>query len=183
MACARADRRVRPDHGAGPASAARPGRSADQPGAGEMSVGFKAVQWNGRKLIYDVIVLGCALTFIVSFVLVQSRLTPPNNNLDWIDLRINACGVCAFTMLTIILSIGPLARLDKRFLPLLYNRRHFGVMMFIVAPAHASFVVEWFAERGALHELWQEISQRALGLKIIRFSMEVPGLFALSSPV
>jgi hypothetical protein len=31
-------------------------------------------------------------------------------------------------MLTIILSIGPLCRLDRRFLPLLYNRRHFGVL-------------------------------------------------------
>jgi len=145
-----------------------------------MSAGFKAVQWNGRKLIYDAVVLGCALTFIVSFVLIQSRLTPPNNNLDWIDLRINACGVCAFTMLTIILSIGPLARLDKRLLPLLYNRRHFGVMMFVVALAHASFVVEWFAERGALHELWQEFTNWPLYLKFIGSSMKVPGLVALS---
>ena len=34
--------------------------------------------------------------------------------------------------LTIILSFGPLARLDRRFLPLLYNRRHFGVLTFFV---------------------------------------------------
>ena len=132
-----------------------------------MSAGFKAVQWNARKLVYDAIVLGCALTFIVSFVLIQSRLTPPNNNLDWIDLRINACGVCAFTMLTIILSIGPLARLDKRFLPLLYNRRHFGVLMFLVALAHASFVVQWFAERGALlHRFADLIEENADALAL-----------------
>ena len=36
-----------------------------------------------------------------------------------------AFGACAFVMLTVILAIGPLARLDRRFLPLLYNRRHF----------------------------------------------------------
>lgn len=34
---------------------------------------------------------------------------------------------CAFLMLT-ILAIGPLARLDTWFLPLLHNRRHFGVI-------------------------------------------------------
>ena len=34
-----------------------------------------------------------------------------------------------------ILSIGPLARLDRRFLPLLYNRRHLGVTMFVLALA------------------------------------------------
>ena len=45
-------------------------------------------------------------------------------------------------MLTIILSIGPLARLDRRFLPLLYNRRHFGVLTFFVALLHASFMIE-----------------------------------------
>ena len=39
-----------------------------------------------------------------------------------------AFGSCAFLMLTLILCIGPLARLDARFLPLLYNRRHFGVL-------------------------------------------------------
>ena len=44
-----------------------------------------------------------------------------------------AFGSCAFVMLTVILSIGPLARLDRRFLPLLYNRRHFGVLTFVIA--------------------------------------------------
>jgi nitrite reductase/ring-hydroxylating ferredoxin subunit/DMSO/TMAO reductase YedYZ heme-binding membrane subunit len=145
-----------------------------------MSVGFKAVQWNNRKLVYDAIVLAAALTFIVLFVVIKSRLSPPNNNLDWIDLRINACGVCAFTMLTIILSIGPLARLDARFLPLLYNRRHFGVIMFLVALAHASFVVEWFMARGALHELWAEYTDWPSYFKFIGFSMKVPGLAALT---
>lgn len=35
-------------------------------------------------------------------------------------------------MLTVILCIDPLARLDDRFRPLLYSRRHFGVMMAFV---------------------------------------------------
>jgi len=36
-------------------------------------------------------------------------------------------------LLHIILSIGPLCRLDSRFLPLLYNRRHLGVTMFLLS--------------------------------------------------
>jgi hypothetical protein len=50
-------------------------------------------------------------------------------------------------MLTIVLSIGPLARLDRRFLPLLYNRRHFGVLTFLVALAHASFMLATYRVR------------------------------------
>jgi len=45
-------------------------------------------------------------------------------------------------MLTVILSIGPLARLDCRFLPLLYNRRHFGVLTFVIASLHVWFMLE-----------------------------------------
>ena len=52
-------------------------------------------------------------------------------------------------MLTMILSIGPLTRLDRRFLPLLYNRRHFGVLTFFVVLLHASFMVEWYAVQDA----------------------------------
>jgi nitrite reductase/ring-hydroxylating ferredoxin subunit/DMSO/TMAO reductase YedYZ heme-binding membrane subunit len=42
------------------------------------------------------------------------------------------------------LCIGPLARLDARFLPLLYNRRHLGVVTFLVALAHALFVIGYY---------------------------------------
>ena len=47
-------------------------------------------------------------------------------------------------MLTMILSIGPLARLDRRFLPLLYNRRHFGVLTFLVAALHVCLMLDWY---------------------------------------
>ena len=46
---------------------------------------------------------------------------------------IRALGTCALLLLHVILAIGPLARLDRRFLPLLYNRRHLGVTMFLLA--------------------------------------------------
>src|ERR1700692_411875 len=47
-------------------------------------------------------------------------------------------------MLTTTLAIGPLARLDSRFLPLLYNRRHFGVLTCAVAGGHVAAVLGWY---------------------------------------
>lgn len=40
--------------------------------------------------------------------------------------------------------IWPLARLDRRFLPLLHNRRQAGVAAFVLASAHATFVLDWY---------------------------------------
>src|SRR5256714_15026283 len=112
-----------------------------------MSVGFKAVHWNQRKLIYDgILIVGIAL-FIGTFMTVSALRNPPADMPAWINLRIKAFGTCAFTMLTIILMIGPLARFSPRFLPLLYNRRHFGVLTFFVALVHASSVVDRSEER------------------------------------
>jgi hypothetical protein len=92
-----------------------------------MSVGFRAVQWNRAKVVYDAILLSGTALFIAAFVALGALLEAPHTRPEWIGLFIRACGSCAFAMLTIILAIGPLARLDARFLPVLYNRRHFGL--------------------------------------------------------
>src|SRR5215475_315945 len=96
-----------------------------------MSAGFRAVQWNRAKLVYDSILLASVALYISSYLTLVYWLDPPKDLPAAIDLRIRAFGTCAFFMLTIILSIGPLARLDRLFLPLLYNRRHFGVLTFL----------------------------------------------------
>jgi hypothetical protein len=126
-----------------------------------MSAGFRAVQWNRAKLVYDGILLAAVVLYIGTYLLLAYRLEPPKDEPGAIDLRIRAFGTCAFLMLTIILSIGPLARLDRRFLPLLYNRRHFGVLTFFVALLHASFMVEWFAVQNALPDLYAEFTRIA----------------------
>jgi nitrite reductase/ring-hydroxylating ferredoxin subunit/DMSO/TMAO reductase YedYZ heme-binding membrane subunit len=94
-------------------------------------------------------------------------------------LRIDALGSCAFIMLTIILSIGPLARLDPRFLPLLYNRRHFGVLTFLVAAVHGWSVVEWFWTLDALPNLANELGNAAAYGKFIGFPYKTLGIAAL----
>src|SRR5262245_38701197 len=110
-----------------------------------MSVGFRAVQWNRAKVIYDAILLAAVVVFIGVFLIIAYRVDPPKDLPAAIDLRIRAFGSCAFVMMTVILAIGPLARLDRRFLPLLYNRRHFGVLTVVIALLHVIFMLQWYA--------------------------------------
>ena len=87
-----------------------------------MSTGFRAVQWNRDKVVYDAILVTGVALFLGGFVIIARQLHPPNTAADAIDIWIRATGSCAFLMLTVILCIGPLARLERKFLPLLYNR-------------------------------------------------------------
>ncbi len=145
-----------------------------------MSVGFSAVQWNRRKLIYDGIVIAGVVLFIGTFMTVGALRNPPADMPAWINLRIKAFGTCAFVMLTIILMIGPLARLSPRFLPLLYNRRHFGVLTFLVALVHAWSVVDWFSVQGAMGDLVTEMTSSPNYGKFIGFPIKALGLSGLS---
>jgi nitrite reductase/ring-hydroxylating ferredoxin subunit/DMSO/TMAO reductase YedYZ heme-binding membrane subunit len=145
-----------------------------------MSAGFQAVQWNARKLVYDAVLLGGVALFIGTFMTVGALRTPPADAPAWINLRIKAFGTCAFVMLTIILMIGPLARLDRRFLPLLYNRRHFGVLTFLVALVHAWSVVDWFMVQGAVDDLIGEMTGSPNYGRFIGFPIKALGLTGLS---
>jgi nitrite reductase/ring-hydroxylating ferredoxin subunit/DMSO/TMAO reductase YedYZ heme-binding membrane subunit len=145
-----------------------------------MSAGFKAVQWNRRKIVYDVVLIAGVVLFVGTFMTVGALRHPPGDYPAWIGLRIKALGTCAFTMLTIILMIGPLARLSPRFLPLLYNRRHFGVLTFLVALAHAYSVVDWFAVQGAMGDLMNEMVASPGYGKFIGFPIKALGLTGLS---
>jgi nitrite reductase/ring-hydroxylating ferredoxin subunit/DMSO/TMAO reductase YedYZ heme-binding membrane subunit len=109
-----------------------------------MSAGYKPVSWNRSKLVYDaVLLLGIAAYLLLYLRLGPSlaRVTlPPDEQ----TLAMKAYGSCAFLMLSFVLCIGPLARLDARFLPLLYNRRHFGVLTCAVAGGHVAAVLGWY---------------------------------------
>ena len=144
-----------------------------------MSVAFKAVTWNRAKYVYDGVLLLCVIFFIGLHILRGAFASAPQNRLDWDDLIINAFGSCAFAMLTAVLSIGPLARLDRRFLPLLYNRRHFGVMTFFIALVHAAFVVDWFGAQGKLWDLTLELTNNPLYGSFVGFPMKALGFAAL----
>src|SRR5690348_238218 len=118
-----------------------------------MSAGFRAVQWNRYKIGYDIVVLALVGSYLSIFInaapLFWPEANPVNPQIQWM----RALGSCAFLMLTAILSIGPLARLDSRFLPLLYNRRHLGVATCLVALAHAWSVLDWYHSHGKIDPL------------------------------
>jgi nitrite reductase/ring-hydroxylating ferredoxin subunit/DMSO/TMAO reductase YedYZ heme-binding membrane subunit len=143
-----------------------------------VSVGFRAVQWNRHKLIYDAALLAGVAFFITCFMVLAPRLWPGANDVTWDILRIRAFGICAFVMLTIILAIGPLARLDRRFLPLLYNRRHFGVVTFCVAALHAWYVLGWYHSDGKLPMLVSLLVSSRHYVSFIDFPFELLGLAA-----
>jgi len=144
-----------------------------------MSTGFRAVQWNRHKLIYDAVLLAGVALFIACFMVLAPRLWPGANDVTWDILRIRAFGICAFVMLTVILAIGPLARLDRRFLPLLYNRRHFGVVTFCVAALHAWYVLGWYHSDGELPMLVSLLVSNRHYMSFINFPFELLGLAAL----
>lgn len=144
-----------------------------------MSVAFTPVQWNRNKYWYDAVLLGAVVLYILAFIRWGAPAADATRPVDGAILRMRAFGSCAFLMLTVILCIGPLARLDRRFLPLLYNRRHFGVLTAIVALTHASHVMGWyFAFSPTDPYLALLASNTALG-DPLGFPFELFGIFAL----
>jgi len=103
-----------------------------------MGVEYTSVQWNRQKKFYDGVLVGGVAVYLVIFSVLTKLLFPRVT--DEIML-IRAFGTGAFLLLHIILCIGPLCRLNSRFLPLLYNRRHAGVTMFLLGLIHAVLVV------------------------------------------
>ena len=95
---------------------------------------YVTVSWNRQKRIYDLVLWGGILAFLGLFVGTSFFLFP---NITVETALLRAMSTSAFVLLHLILSIGPLSRLNKRFLVLLYNRRHMGVSMFFLAFAHA----------------------------------------------
>jgi sulfoxide reductase heme-binding subunit YedZ len=110
-----------------------------------MSAGYRAISWNRQKRNYDLVLVGGIALYLATFLALGSMLHP-NATIE--TLLIRAFGTAAFLLLSIILSIGPLARLDRRFLPLLYNRRHLGVTMFLLALMHGFLSVFQFHGQG-----------------------------------
>lgn len=146
-----------------------------------MSVKYVPVQWNKFKWRYDAaLVLGIGLFLWIFIDLTpgilshEQPITPEIHNA-------RAFGACAFLMMTIILCIGPLARLDRRFLPLLYNRRHFGVLTAVVALSHAYFILNWYFAFSPVDKFEAVLASNTDYGQISGFPFEILGVFALIS--
>lgn len=145
-----------------------------------MSVKYTPVQWNWSKKVYDAIMLIGVALFLWVFIYVAPQALNHERPVNPPIANARAYGACAFVMLTIILCIGPLARLDRRFLALLYNRRHFGIMTAAVALTHAWFVLGWYFAfyQGATR--WETVlfANTSYG-QALGFPFEAFGIFAL----
>lgn len=111
-----------------------------------MSLAYRTVGWNVQKRRYDAIVLGGAGLVLVECV-AGGAVLDPAATIE--TLLIRGLAITAALLLHVVLSIGPLCRLDRRFLPLLYNRRHLGVTMCLIALAHGLFAGIQFHGAGA----------------------------------
>src|SRR6188768_3125791 len=106
-----------------------------------MSVGYAAVGWNRQKKKYDWLIFGFCVLYLLIFVVLTASFNP---DYTFETVLIRSTSTLAVLLLHVILAIGPLCRLNKRFLPLLYNRRHLGVTMFTLALIHGSFGILQF---------------------------------------
>ena len=141
-----------------------------------MSVSYRAVGWNRQKIIYDIILIGAIIAYIWLFVAVSQWFSA---DVELRSLRIRAYGSAAFILLHVILSIGPLCRLNRKFLPLLYNRRHLGVTMFCLSAYHFRLALTWYHDFGNLDPLVSLLVGNSNYGSFVRFPFEILGLIAL----
>ncbi|NQV72539.1 ferric reductase-like transmembrane domain-containing protein [bacterium] len=116
---------------------------------------YKAVGFNRQKYIYDGVVLGGIVLYLALFMGIGLSQF---EHITAETLIIRALSTSAFVLLHVILSIGPLARIDNRFLPFLYNRRHLGVVMALLAVGHGIFSLFQFHMFGDLNPLASVLS-------------------------
>ena len=141
-----------------------------------MSNFYQAVGWNRQKRIYDATIAGCVLLYLTAFSSV-TLLRDPDATIETTLIR--ALGTCALLLLHVILCIGPLCRLNPRFLPLLYNRRHLGVTMCALALAHATFATIQFHALGDVNPLVSLLTGSGDIRRVSQFPFELLGLLAL----
>ncbi len=144
-----------------------------------MSVKYTPVQWNPNKYVYDLVALAGIVLYIVLFLKFAPSEIERTQQVNYPILRMRAFGTCAFILLSVILCIGPLARLDPRFLPLLYNRRHLGVLTFAVALTHASYVIDWYFVFSPTDRYVALLSSNVDYSQFLGFPFEAFGIFSL----
>jgi nitrite reductase/ring-hydroxylating ferredoxin subunit/DMSO/TMAO reductase YedYZ heme-binding membrane subunit len=141
-----------------------------------MSVQYTSVQWNRQKRVYDSVLAGGVIAFLAVFILVTEALHP---YITAEILIIRATAVTAFLLLHVILCIGPLCRLHPQFLPLLYNRRHAGVTLFLLALIHAVMVVATYHAGGEVNPILSIFVSSPLTGSVAGVPFQPFGFFAL----
>jgi DMSO/TMAO reductase YedYZ heme-binding membrane subunit/nitrite reductase/ring-hydroxylating ferredoxin subunit len=141
-----------------------------------MSASYAAVGWNRQKKIYDWLIFGFCIGYLSIFISLNIVF---NEQFTFETLLIRSTSTLAVLLLHVILAIGPLCRLNKKFLPLLYNRRHLGVTMFSLALIHGSFSILQFHSLGNVNPFVSLFTSNTNFNSIAAFPFQALGFFAL----
>jgi sulfoxide reductase heme-binding subunit YedZ len=141
-----------------------------------MSTSYQAVGWNRQKKIYDWIIFGFCVAYLAIFIFLNLIFNP---QVTFETLLIRSTSTLAVLLLHVILSIGPLTRINKKFLPLLYNRRHLGVTMFSIAAIHGVFGIIQFHTLGNVNPIVSLFTSNTRFDSLAGFPFQALGFFAL----
>src|SRR5438067_9301183 len=94
-------------------------------------------------------------------------------------MLMRACDTAEFLLLHIILCISPLCRLNSKFLPQLYNRRHAGVTLFTLGLVHAALVVLTYHAGGDTNPILSIFQGSPLNGSVSGVPFQPFGFFAL----
>ena len=141
-----------------------------------MSVSYTSILWNKNKKRYDLAILISVVVFIATFTLLNMSLNP---EVTFETNLIRSFGWLAILMLHIILSIGPLARLNSKFNIVLYNRRHLGVIMFFMAFIHGGFSTMQFHSLGNMNAIRSVFVSNLNYGSLAYFPFQTLGFFGL----
>src|SRR5499425_1390695 len=141
-----------------------------------MSHQYVAVGWNRQKRVYDLVLLAGIVFYLGIFITLGNSLFPYATAET---MLIRATGSAAFLLLHVVLCIGPLCRLDSRFLPLLYNRRHLGVATFLLGSVHGVFGIIQFHGLGDKNPLVSLLTANRNFASLTEFPFQQLGFFAL----
>ena len=141
-----------------------------------MGVSYQAVGWNRQKKIYDWLIFGFCVTYLATFIGLTAIFNP---DYTFETVLIRSTSTLAVLLLHIILSIGPLTRINRKFLPLLYNRRHLGVTMFCISLIHAGFGIFQFHALGDVSPLVSLFTSNTNYGSLADFPFQALGFFAL----
>ncbi len=141
-----------------------------------MSHTYRAVGWNAQKRLYDTVATAGACA-VVAVVAGGTWWRFPQATIETALIR--GFGITALILLHVVLSIGPLCRIDRRFLPLLYTRRHLGVITFLCGAAHGVFALVQFHGFGNVNPLVSVLTTSSGWLTVDRFPFQIAGLAAL----
>ena len=142
-----------------------------------MSASYQTVGWNRQKKIYDWLIFSFCIVYLTIFIVLTATFNP---DYTFETVLIRSTSTLALILLHVILSIGPLTRINKKFLPLLYNRRHLGVTMFCIILVHGAFSILQFHSLGNVDPFVSLFTSNTHFGSLADFPFQALGFFALS---